>query len=256
MKSALIGYTGFVGSNLLGQHRFDDLYNSSNIESIQGKDYDLIVCAGTKSEVWKANLDPNADWTGIEKLLNSLKKVSSKKFILISSILVYPVPDKVDEDTPIDIDSHQAPYGKHRFQMEQVLTKQFPEHLLVRLPQLIGSGLKKNFIYDLIHNNALHFTHKDTVLQIYNLTHLWADIKIAQSNNLSIINFATEPLSAKQIAKESIDLDFETITQKPPLIFNFQSKYGSLYGSTDKYLYHHPQIISEINEFVKKERNK
>ena len=33
---ALIGHTGFVGSNLARQGAFDALYNSSNIESIAG----------------------------------------------------------------------------------------------------------------------------------------------------------------------------------------------------------------------------
>ena len=29
----LVGYTGFVGSNLVAQHKFDGLFNSSNISA-------------------------------------------------------------------------------------------------------------------------------------------------------------------------------------------------------------------------------
>ena len=46
MKTALIGSTGFVGGNLQRQAAFDDGYHSRNIESLAGKSYDLIVCAG------------------------------------------------------------------------------------------------------------------------------------------------------------------------------------------------------------------
>ena len=35
--SALIGYTGFVGSNLLRQRAFDATFNSKNIEQISGR---------------------------------------------------------------------------------------------------------------------------------------------------------------------------------------------------------------------------
>ena len=44
MKIALIGYTGFVGSNLLNQYEFTACYNSKNIQEIHGKDYDLCIC--------------------------------------------------------------------------------------------------------------------------------------------------------------------------------------------------------------------
>ena len=43
MKKALIGYTGFVGSNLQAQIKFDDFYNSKNIQDIKDKEYDVVV---------------------------------------------------------------------------------------------------------------------------------------------------------------------------------------------------------------------
>lgn len=62
MKSALIGYTGFVGNNLIGQAHFDDLYNSKNIGDACDREYDLLVCAAPSAEKWKANLDPRPTW--------------------------------------------------------------------------------------------------------------------------------------------------------------------------------------------------
>jgi len=39
--AALIGYTGFVGGNLLAQRGFDALFNSRNIEEIAGVRIDI-----------------------------------------------------------------------------------------------------------------------------------------------------------------------------------------------------------------------
>ena len=64
MRAALIGHSGFVGSNLARQTRFDSTYNSSNIESIAGQEFDLLVCAGVRAEKWIANANPDADRRG------------------------------------------------------------------------------------------------------------------------------------------------------------------------------------------------
>ncbi len=48
MRTALIGHTGFVGSNLLAEHPFDELYRSTNIETIAGERFDLVVCAARR----------------------------------------------------------------------------------------------------------------------------------------------------------------------------------------------------------------
>ena len=43
--NALIGYTGLVGKNILEQagfEFFDEFYNSSNIQDIKGKSFDII----------------------------------------------------------------------------------------------------------------------------------------------------------------------------------------------------------------------
>lgn len=47
--NALIGHTGFVGSNLREQHEFDVFFNSRNIEEIKGGEFDLLVCAGVNA---------------------------------------------------------------------------------------------------------------------------------------------------------------------------------------------------------------
>lgn len=54
MKS-LVGFTGFVGSNLAMSTDFDGLYNSANIEEAYGTNPDLLVYAGVPAQKFIAN---------------------------------------------------------------------------------------------------------------------------------------------------------------------------------------------------------
>lgn len=250
MLSALIGYSGFIGGNLIRQTRFDDLYNSKNIDNIKGKKYDLIVSAGTTSLRWKADLEPDVDWQNIEKLINCLKQVETKHFILISTVDVYPKPFAVDEDTIIT-QERQKGYGLNRYKLEMFIRKNFRSSTCIRLSQTFGSGLKKNFIFDLIYNNRLDFTHKDSSFQWYDLNNLWKDILIARKNNIPIVNFAVEPLSAKEAAKYTLNKVFATITDKPPLRYDMRTKYSSLYNSHGHYIYNRLETLEALKVFIK-----
>jgi len=142
MSSAIIGYTGFVGSNLVRQKEFNSFYNSKNIHSIIGKSFDLVVCSGAPAVKWLANKEPVKDRDNLQILINCLSQISAKKLILISTVDVYPLPIEVDEDTKIDQDNLH-PYGKNRLELENFVKDNF-DSLIVRLPGLFGKGLKKN----------------------------------------------------------------------------------------------------------------
>ena len=78
-SSALIGYTGFVGSNLLRQRGFDACFNSANIDELGGRSFDLIVCAGARAEKWKANAEPERDLDNIEGLIRALSHADARR---------------------------------------------------------------------------------------------------------------------------------------------------------------------------------
>lgn len=255
MKSALIGYTGFVGSNLAKQHKFDDLYNSKNIEDIKGKKYDLVVSAGAKADRNEANQNPKEDWKGIKRLIDALSETKIKQLILVSTIDVYPNKVGVSENTRIKLRDLKEAYGRNRYKLELFVRKQFPKSIIIRFPNLIGIGLKKNFVYDLINNSGLDSRHKDSILQYYNLKNIWRDIQVALKNNINLINFSVEPITAHDIAYFSAGLNFQNVTKKPPQFFNFRSKYASLYRSSDDYLYHRTEILRDIKKLIKRETN-
>lgn len=249
MKTALIGHTGFVGSNIALQTKFDDYYNSQNISQIYGKKYDLIVSCATSSLFWKANIEPEADWLAIKKLMSDLSNVEAKNFVLISTIFVYPNPYNVTEDTAIN-KSELTHYGLHRYKLEQFVKERFKKHLIVRLPNLFGQNLKKNFVFDLIHQNRWDLTHQNSKMQWYNLENIWSDISIALSHDLSIINFSVAPLSAKKIAKYTLNINFNTETEKPPLNHRMLTKYGHIYGKKSLYLYSQTETLEKLKKFI------
>lgn len=256
-KNCLVGYTGYVGSTLLTQTEFDDVYNSSNIRDIKGKAYDLVICAAAPAVKWKANQAPEEDLSNINSLITCLKEVEANRFVLISTVDVYSEPVGVNEETPIE-EEKAEPYGRHRYFLEQFVASNFEKHLIIRLPGLFGRGLKKNFIYDLVHNNALHLTHHKSQFQFYNMSNLWKDIQTALSNHLTLVNFATEPVCAEEIADYALQLKFTNVTEKKPVFYDMKSKYASIFSketsSSSSYIKTKKEVLKEIADFIKEEK--
>lgn len=256
MADALIGYTGFVGGNLAAQHKFDDQYNTSNIDNIDGKSYDLVVSAATYAEMWRINQEGEKDRAQIDALIAHLTTVKAKKFVLISTVCVYKNPNGADEDTPVTLDD-LPPYGQNRYHLEQFVREHF-DALIVRLPGLFGQGLKKNVIFDLLHGNMVDKIHSEGTYQYYNLAHIWKDIQIALDNNLQLLHLAVEPVRTAEVAAYCFDMpDFR---QEPegvkPAFGDMHSKHAALFGGQGPYLYTKQQELDDIKAFVAAERAK
>lgn len=254
MSSALIGYTGFVGGTLDRQHSFDDRYNSKNSAEMRGKSYDLVVCAGAPGAKWLANQKPEEDLANLQALMDNLKEVRAERFVLLSTVDVYEIPVvEVDEATPIDPEKVQ-PYGRHRYYLEDFVRGQFAQHYVVRLPGLFGEGLRKNFLYDLLNNNVLDMTHKDSVFQFYNMARLWDQIQVVMERGLSLVNFATEPVRSGEVAQECFGVPFENVTERPPVRYDMQTRFAEPFGGTPPYQSSAAQVKADIRAFASAER--
>lgn len=152
MKTALVGYTGFVGSNIYASagDKIKGLYNSKNIEAAYGIKSDLLIYAGLRAEKYLANKDPERDMQLILQAEENISKIDPNKLVLISTIDVFKRPVEVDEDAGIDTEGLHA-YGYNRYMLECWVRDNYPDALIIRLPGLYGKNLKKNFIYDYIH---------------------------------------------------------------------------------------------------------
>lgn len=248
----LIGYTGFVGGNLVRQEKFDCFYNSVNSNEIERKQFDLLVSAGVPSLKWFANKEPDIDLKAINKLISSLQRVEAKKVVLISTIDVYTTPINVDEDSIIT--PTQQPYGKHRFLLENFIKEKF-DTLIVRLPNLFGVGLKKNIIYDFLNNNQIEKIDSESIFQFYNLEYLWKDISIALKNDLKIINVATEPVSVREIARYAFEFEHNNQLLSQPVKCDFHTRHADLWGKQGQYLYDKTSVLSDLKKFVENYKN-
>ncbi|KPJ92285.1 MAG: hypothetical protein AMJ55_10030 [Gammaproteobacteria bacterium SG8_15] len=249
MKRALVGYTGFVGGNLHRQSHFDFLYNSKNFNEIKGQSFDEVVCAGISAVKWQANKDPQTDREKIKALEDVLSSITAKRFILISTIDVYPVAQGVDESFDChSMDNHA--YGTHRLAFEDFCLTQFPECYIVRLPGLFGDGLKKNVIYDLLNDNCLEMINPKSAFQYYYLSNLWSDIQVAIKANVRLVNFFTEPVSSAEIIQRYFPDKAVGQNPLPEAHYDLRTCYASLWGKVGSYIYSKEEVINQLDEFI------
>ena len=146
---ALVGYTGFVGSNLAAAGNFDGLYNSKNVKEAYGTNPDVLYYSGVPAAKFIANKFPDMDMSIMKGAVENIRKINPKKLVLISTVDVYKNPNGKDEDSEMETDGLEA-YGKNRLWLENRVKEICPDCHIVRLPGLYGKNIKKNFIYDFI----------------------------------------------------------------------------------------------------------
>lgn len=245
---ALVGYSGFVGTNLQRARRFGALFNSTNIEQARDRRFDLMVCAGASSLKWFANAHPEEDRAQIERLMQTLARVQAQKVILISTIEVYPDKAGVDERTPID-EGRLEPYGRHRRELERFVQGQFERSLVVRLPGVFGPGLKKNVIYDLLHGNYSYASASTSQLQFYDVRRLWSDLQVACAHRLPIVNIATEPIALRDIAALCATGDAVRYGSGE-VRHDMRTNYAAAWSHIGPYLYSRQEVLADLTSFV------
>jgi len=251
VTSALIGHTGFVGQSLLRQAPFDVLVNSSNVDELRGRSFALVACAGARAEKWKANRDPAADLAGIERLLSVLQEVRAGRFVLVSTVDVFETPAGVDESAPADA---RNAYGRHRRRLEELCAERFGAQVL-RLPGLFGPGLKKNAVYDLLHDNQVEKIHPDSTYQFYDVRQLWADAEKAEQAGIRLLHLSAEPLSMHEIALRCFGRELSAPTGVPAH-YDVRSRHAGLWGGRDGYLRSREEVMRGLTQFVREEQGR
>lgn len=252
-KSALIGYSGFVGSTLLNQRKFTDLYRSTNIIDIRSKSYDLVICAGAPAKKWLANKDPVSDELVIDNLISHLQSVKAKKFILISTVDVFKSPQGVKENSEVLLEGLHA-YGRNRFKLEEFVKCNFKNHLIIRLPGLVGRGLRKNIIFDFLNGNNLERIDSRNVFQFYPMQYLCQDINRALELNLDLLHLTAAPLTVEEVAELGFGICFKNKTTEPVVRYDMETKYASYWGSESSYQYSKKDSLDAIKSYARTEK--
>jgi hypothetical protein len=249
----LVGNTGFVGTNLKQQIKFDYEFNSKNIQNISecpdGLDLYLSCLPATK---WLINQNIIKDFENIKSLISILKTKNYNRVYLLSTIDVYcDSPLKSNEDYNPNFSGLN--YGSNRLIFEHMV-KEFVGYLnlsIIRLPALFGHSLKKNIIYDLLNNNNLDSLNLNSYYQWYDLKDLNFDIQrlTKNYNNFQTVNFFTEPIYTEKLVKlffPNKDLNYKSNLVK----YDYSTKFFS-----NGYIYNEEIVLNKIKNFLYEVRN-
>ena len=185
-------------------------------------------------------------------MIASLKTIQCNRFILISTVDVFQNPIEVNENTSV-IEAGLHSYGLHRRLLEKFVESHFPHYLIVRLPGLIGPGLRKNIVFDFLNENNLPLIESRGTFQFYPMVNLWADIQIALHNGLKLIHLTAEPISVAEVAKQGFGKVFKNELTNPPARYNLQTCHAALFGSLGAYQYSARETIQAIRSYSQSE---
>lgn len=240
--NALIGYTGFVGSNLTKQHDFDEFFNSENISLVKDRFFNLVVCAAAPGIKWQADRKPKDDFKNILKLISHLTTMNAAQFVLISTIDVFPKPRGVYEGSPTPIIRNSS-YGMNRAYLEYLVSGLFRNVLIVRLPTIYSSVSDgKGLIYDIKNGNYQYVPRRGQV-QIYDIANLFGDIRIALDAGLRSINIATEPIKIRKLCRHG--------KSKNKPMYDMHTIHAHIWGRHDNYIKDREEVLKEVNDYIK-----
>jgi dTDP-4-dehydrorhamnose reductase len=188
----------------------------------------------------------------IEGLIAHLKTITCNTFVLISTVDVFKDPIGADEDKAIDESGLHA-YGFHRRLLEKFVESHFPHYLIVRLPGLIGPGLRKNIIFDLLNENELSAIDSRGIFQFYPMANLWRDIKISLNAGLKLVHLTAEPISVSDISAQCFGRSFNQVCTNKPIFYDLRTKYAKIFGTSGCYQYSRSETIHAVRAYAQTE---
>ncbi len=257
MKIGMIGYSGLVGGVVYKQVKEQfpkaelHLFNTTNINEVAHTNYDKLFISAIQAVKWWANNNEAKDLGLIQQLLKQLSQVKATQVYFISTVDVYDPPSKGDETTSLSQNIH--PYGKNRLIAESEIIKPFPGSYIFRLHGLISKYLKKNYLYDLKHNNQIANINLNSSLQWYPLKRLLKDILKAEENSINLINLSCEPIPTQrlfQLCGHYTSKDYEEWDHsKESISYDISSVHANYFGDSTKYIVQIPEIEAAIAEY-------
>ena len=140
--------------------------------------------------------------------------------------------------------------------LEAWVASRYPDHLIVRLPALFGPGLKKNALFDLLHNNQVDKINPASSFQWYPVDRLSGDIATAAEAGLRLVNLFTEPVDTRTI----IDRHFPEARVGPPTEpaprYGLRTRHGRHFGGDEHYMMAGDAVLASMADFIAEERRR
>jgi nucleoside-diphosphate-sugar epimerase len=171
MRVTLIGAEGFVGSafarHLAGRDVELTLVTRSTYAQHAGLPSDVVIEAACNSKKYLAEERPFDEFAlSVTHRLQTLRDFPAPLHVHLSSVDVYndltsPATTMESAAAGAENASH---YGFHKLLAEQLVRHHAKNWLIVRLAGLVGPGLRKNPVFDLVHGKPLRI-HPDSRYQ-------------------------------------------------------------------------------------------
>jgi hypothetical protein len=133
------------------------------------------------------------------------------------------------------------------------MCEQFQQVLTVRLPGLFGTGLKKNVIYDLMHDNMLVSINPASSFQYYDISRLWADITVALDNELELVHLFTQPIATREILQRFFNDKLVGQTPAPEAHYDHRTRYAHLYGGQGGWIESADSVLGRLGRYLQQE---
>ncbi len=171
MKVVIIGSRGFVGSAFVRNAEARGWkvisVNRENYAQMAGTTSDLVIEAACNSRKFFAEEQPFAEFdTSVGHRLRTLRDFPSERYLHLSSVDVYSdLSDRQNNRESASIDCRTSSfYGVHKRIAEQLVEKYAANWLILRLAGMVGPGLRKNPVHDILHDQPLRI-HPDSRYQ-------------------------------------------------------------------------------------------
>ncbi len=180
----LLGANGFVGSafaRYLGRHGVSFIgVTRQNYEEYLGCRAELLINAAGNSKKFLAKKKPMRGFEReVVSTMHSLFDFRCGRYLYLSSIDVYDdyAHTQHNHEAVEPAPSQLSEYGLFKYMSELHVRKFAPSWLILRLGGMVGEGLKKNSVYDLMHGEKV-WVHPDSAYQ-YIATDAVAEIAMA-----------------------------------------------------------------------------
>jgi len=237
-KIAVIGAGGFVGKGLL------EIFDASGVECIAvGRESPLpsvaldavIDCNGEGRRFWCNQYPKGSYQRNVESVQMRLNRLSSDVYVYISTVDVYgngrAALTTSREDTEIPVGSLDT-YGLHKYQAECMVLQHARRPLVLRCGTVIGPGLRKNPVFDMLND---------------------APLRMTDESSLNLIRLETLSGALQQLLSKACSGIYNIAASAPATIADIRSIIAEYRGTSPEDMLEHEEKIT-INYAVNAEK--
>ena len=177
----LVGGKGLIGSGfskffIENKILFKNITRKNN-NKFYNKSCDILIDCNGNGSKRLGIIDPLFDFNAsVSSVVNNLLKIKYKKYVYISTSQTYEHTHKKSftNENKICDNLRLNNYGFNKLIAESYVKKFSSKYLIIRLPYIVGPGLKRNPVYDLFHHkktfvslkSSINFIHTSSIAKI------------------------------------------------------------------------------------------